>query len=106
MPPVASRPSQSPSGFPRDSPCGSPRVLPRIHMFSGSIVALVTPMQADGAVDFGALERLVDFHVDNGTSAIVAVGTTGESPTLSVPEHIEVVRRGVPRGAKRLPVTA
>jgi 4-hydroxy-tetrahydrodipicolinate synthase len=75
-------------------------------MFSGSIVALVTPMQADGAVDFGALERLVDFHVDNGTNAIVAVGTTGESPTLTVTEHIEVVRRVIQRSAKRIPVIA
>ena len=75
-------------------------------MLSGSIVALVTPMQADGAVDFAALERLVDFHVDNGTSAIVAVGTTGESPTLTVAEHIEVVRRVIQRSAKRIPVIA
>jgi len=75
-------------------------------MFSGSIVALVTPMQADGAVDFGALDRLVEFHVDNGTNGIVAVGTTGESPTLSVAEHIDVVRRVVERSAKRIPVIA
>ncbi len=75
-------------------------------MFSGSIVALVTPMQADGTVDYGALERLVDFHVSNGTNAIVAVGTTGESPTLSVEEHIDVVKRVVARAAKRIPVIA
>ena len=75
-------------------------------MFSGSIVALVTPMQADGAVDFAALDRLVEFHVSHGTNAIVAVGTTGESPTLTVPEHIEVVRRVVERSAKRIPVIA
>jgi 4-hydroxy-tetrahydrodipicolinate synthase len=75
-------------------------------MFSGSIVALVTPMQADGTVDNGALERLVDFHVSNGTNAIVAVGTTGESPTLSVEEHIDVVKRVVARAAKRIPVIA
>ncbi|MET0497874.1 MAG: 4-hydroxy-tetrahydrodipicolinate synthase [Steroidobacteraceae bacterium] len=75
-------------------------------MFSGSIVAIVTPMQADGAVDNGALDRLVEFHVDHGTSAIVAVGTTGESPTLSVEEHIGVVRRIVQRAAKRIPVIA
>jgi len=75
-------------------------------MFSGSIVALVTPMQADGTVDHGALERLVDFHVSNGTNAIVAVGTTGESPTLSVEEHIDVVKRVVDRAAKRIPVIA
>ena len=75
-------------------------------MFSGSIVALVTPMQADGAVDDEALDRLVEFHVANGTNGIVAVGTTGESPTLSVEEHIGVVRRVVQRAAKRIPVIA
>ncbi|HEY4367361.1 MAG TPA: 4-hydroxy-tetrahydrodipicolinate synthase [Steroidobacteraceae bacterium] len=75
-------------------------------MFSGSIVAIVTPMQADGAVDFGALDRLVQFHIDNGTDGIVAVGTTGESATLNVEEHIEVVRRIVVKAAKRLPVIA
>lgn len=75
-------------------------------MFSGSIVAIVTPMQADGAVDFGALDRLVQFHIDNGTDGIVAVGTTGESATLDVQEHIEVVRRVVQKAAKRIPVIA
>src|SRR5687767_7464845 len=75
-------------------------------MFSGSIVALVTPMQADGTVDNSALDRLVDFHVSNGTNAIVAVGTTGESPTLSVEEHIGVVKRVVERAARRIPVMA
>ena len=75
-------------------------------MFSGSIVALVTPMKVDGAVDDEALERLVEFHVANGTSGIVAVGTTGESPTLSVEEHIGVVRTVVRRAAKRIPVIA
>lgn len=75
-------------------------------MFSGSIVAIVTPMQADGAVDFGALDRLVQFHLDNGTDGIVAVGTTGESATLDVAEHIEVVRRVVQKVAKRVPVIA
>jgi 4-hydroxy-tetrahydrodipicolinate synthase len=75
-------------------------------MFSGSIVAIVTPMQADGAVDFGALDRLVQFHIDNGTDGIVAVGTTGESATLDVQEHIEVVRRVVQKTAKRIPVIA
>jgi 4-hydroxy-tetrahydrodipicolinate synthase len=75
-------------------------------MFSGSIVAIVTPMQADGAVDYGALDRLVQLHIDNGTDGIVAVGTTGESATLSVEEHIEVVRRVVKKSAKRIPVIA
>jgi len=75
-------------------------------MFSGSIVAIVTPMRTDGSVDDGALDRLVDFHVDSGTNGIVAVGTTGESPTLSVEEHIGVVRRILQRAAGRLPVIA
>lgn len=75
-------------------------------MFSGSIVALVTPMQADGSVDNRALDRLVEFHIGNGTNGIVAVGTTGESPTLSVEEHIDVVRRVVQAAAKRIPVIA
>lgn len=75
-------------------------------MFSGSIVAIVTPMQADGTVDFGALDRLVEFHIDNRTDGIVAVGTTGESATLDVEEHIEVVRRVVKKTAKRIPVIA
>ncbi|HEY6643778.1 4-hydroxy-tetrahydrodipicolinate synthase [Povalibacter sp.] len=75
-------------------------------MFSGSIVAIVTPMQADGAVDFGALDRLVQFHLDNGTDGIIAVGTTGESATLDADEHIEVVRRTVAKAGKRIPVIA
>jgi 4-hydroxy-tetrahydrodipicolinate synthase len=75
-------------------------------MFSGSIVALVTPMAADGTVDHRALDRLVEFHIQNGTNGIVAVGTTGESPTLSVEEHIEVVRRVAQTAAKRIPVIA
>ena len=73
-------------------------------MFRGSIVALVTPMTADGGVDFDALGRLVDFHVENGTDAIVSVGTTGESATLDPEEHIEVIRRTVKCAAGRLPV--
>jgi 4-hydroxy-tetrahydrodipicolinate synthase len=75
-------------------------------MFSGSMVALVTPMQSNGEVDNAALDRLVEFQIEGGTSAIVAVGTTGESPTLSVEEHIGVVRRCVERAAKRIPIIA
>jgi 4-hydroxy-tetrahydrodipicolinate synthase len=75
-------------------------------MFSGSIVAIVTPMNVDGSVDFKALDRLVEFHIDNRTDGIVAVGTTGESATLSVEEHIEVVRRTVVAARKRVPVIA
>jgi len=72
----------------------------------GSIVALVTPMRADGAVDNESLDRLVEFHIANGTSAIAAVGTTGESPTLSVTEHIGVVKRVVQTTKGRVPVIA
>ncbi len=75
-------------------------------MFSGSIVALVTPMRADGAVDFDAIDRLVEFHINNGTDGIVAVGTTGESATLDIDEHIGVIQRVVSKAAKRLPVIA
>jgi 4-hydroxy-tetrahydrodipicolinate synthase len=73
-------------------------------MFHGSMVAIVTPMHGDGSLDFEALERLVDFHVDNGTDAIVAVGTTGESPTLDFDEHCEVIRRVVEFARNRIPV--
>ncbi|MGB0712769.1 MAG: 4-hydroxy-tetrahydrodipicolinate synthase [Gammaproteobacteria bacterium] len=62
-------------------------------MFQGSMVALVTPMSDDGAVDFEALDQLVGFHLDRGTDAIVAVGTTGESATLNHDEHCKVVSR-------------
>lgn len=75
-------------------------------MIKGSIVALVTPMTDDGSVDFPALDRLVDWHVAEGTDAIVAVGTTGESATLDVDEHITVIRRVVERSAGRRPVIA
>jgi 4-hydroxy-tetrahydrodipicolinate synthase len=75
-------------------------------MFHGSMVALVTPMHADGSLDYEALDGLVDFHVENGTDAIVAVGTTGESATLDEEEHCGVVRRVVERAAGRIPVIA
>lgn len=75
-------------------------------MFKGSLVALVTPMGPDGAVDFGCLERLVDWHVAEGTGALVIAGTTGESATLSRDEHIEVIRVAAARAAGRIPVIA
>lgn len=77
-----------------------------MHNLSGSIVALVTPMRADGAVDNEALDKLVEFQIANGTNAIVAVGTTGESPTLSVTEHIGVIKRVVQTTKGRIPVIA
>ena len=60
-------------------------------MIAGSMVALVTPMDAQGGLDWDSLSKLVDFHLQEGTHAIVAVGTTGEASTLEVAEHIEVM---------------
>ncbi|MFM8353876.1 MAG: dihydrodipicolinate synthase family protein, partial [Gammaproteobacteria bacterium] len=75
-------------------------------MFTGSIVALVTPMQPDGAVDWPALERLIEWHIASGTHGIVPMGTTGESATLDTAEHLEVIRRTVESVAGRVPVIA
>ena len=75
-------------------------------MITGSSVALVTPMQADGSVDWAGLERLLDMHLEAGTAAIGAVGTTGESATLSVPEHCEVIKHCVRHVAGRIPIVA
>ncbi len=75
-------------------------------MITGSIVAIVTPMQADGSLDLPAMRRLVDFHVEQNTDAIVVVGTTGESPTVSLAEHCELIRTVVEQAAGRLPVIA
>ncbi|WP_166359903.1 4-hydroxy-tetrahydrodipicolinate synthase [Pseudomonas akapageensis] len=75
-------------------------------MIAGSMVALVTPMDAQGRLDWDSLSKLVDFHLQNGTHAIVAVGTTGESATLDVNEHIEVIRAVVKQVNGRIPVIA
>ncbi|MCP3671137.1 MAG: 4-hydroxy-tetrahydrodipicolinate synthase [Gammaproteobacteria bacterium] len=75
-------------------------------MFQGSMVALVTPMTEDGVVDEQAMRGLVDWHVEQGTSAIVAVGTTGESATLDEKEHCDVIRQVVEFCAGRMPVIA
>ncbi len=72
----------------------------------GSMVALVTPMHADGSVDWQALERLINWHIEQGTHGIVAVGTTGESATLGFREHDEVIERTVEIVDKRIPVIA
>jgi len=72
----------------------------------GSIVALVTPMQADGSLDLVALDRLIDWHVESGTHALVVVGTTGESATLSVQEHCDLVAHCVQVTRKRISVIA
>lgn len=75
-------------------------------MIKGSLVAIVTPMDLDGGVDYAALDRLVEWHVAEGTDAIIAVGTTGESATLDVEEHLGVVKRVIRTVAKRIPVIA
>ncbi|WP_426416559.1 4-hydroxy-tetrahydrodipicolinate synthase [Aestuariirhabdus sp. LZHN29] len=75
-------------------------------MITGSMVALVTPMHADGGVDWDGLTRVVDFHLREGTDSIVAVGTTGESATLDVTEHCQVISRVVQQVAGRIPVIA
>ena len=75
-------------------------------MFSGSMVALVTPMHKDGSVDQESLARLVEFHVENGTDAIVAVGTTGESATLNEQEHCQTIKQIVELASNRVPVIA
>lgn len=75
-------------------------------MFQGSMVALVTPMMADGQLDWEGLHKLVDFHLEKGTHAIVAVGTTGESATLDVDEHLQVIKKVVDQVNGRIPVIA
>jgi len=73
---------------------------------AGSIVALVTPMRDDGAVDYDALRRLIDWHVAEGTDCVGVVGTTGESPTVSVEEHCEIIRVSVEHAKGRVPIMA
>jgi len=76
------------------------------HPLTGSMVALITPMYENGDVDFAALERLVNFHIEAGTRAIVSVGTTGESATLNHDEHIEVMKKTIEYSSGRIPVIA
>ncbi len=75
-------------------------------MIQGSIVAIVTPMHADGSLDLPGLRKLIDWHIAEGTDSIVIVGTTGESPTVSVEEHCELIRVTVEHAAKRIPIIA
>jgi 4-hydroxy-tetrahydrodipicolinate synthase len=72
----------------------------------GSIVALVTPMHEDGSVDYAALRKLIDWHVAEGTACVGVVGTTGESPTVSVQEHCEIIRVSVEHAKGRIPIMA
>jgi len=78
----------------------------RIHMLSGSIVAIVTPMHEDGRLDFERFKALVDFHVEQGTDGIVVVGTTGESPTVDFDEHKELIRLAVAHARGRIAIVA
>lgn len=75
-------------------------------MIKGSIVAIVTPMHEDGSLDLPALKALLDWHIAEGTDGIVIVGTTGESPTVSVEEHCELIKLAVDHVAGRIPVIA
>ena len=71
-----------------------------------SIVALITPLHEDGSIDYPALRRLIDWHIEQGTDCIGVVGTTGESPTVSVEEHCEIIRISVEQAAGRVPIMA
>jgi 4-hydroxy-tetrahydrodipicolinate synthase len=80
--------------------------MPETSMARGSLVAIVTPMSEDGALDLDALRRLVDWHIAEGTDGIVIVGTTGESPTVTFDEHCLLIRTAVEQAAARVPVIA
>ena len=73
---------------------------------TGSIVALVTPMLENGSVDYPCLRKLIDWHIDQGTDCICVVGTTGESPTVTVPEHCEIIRVSVEQAKGHVPIMA
>jgi 4-hydroxy-tetrahydrodipicolinate synthase len=75
-------------------------------MLSGSIVALVTPMNSDGSISYRALGKLIDFHVQNGSQALVIAGTTGESATLTHAEHVALIERSCELAAGRIPIIA
>ncbi len=75
-------------------------------MITGSLVAIVTPMHEDGSLDLAAFRSLIDFHISQGTDAIVVVGTTGESPTVDVQEHELLIQVAVEHAAKRIPIIA
>jgi 4-hydroxy-tetrahydrodipicolinate synthase len=76
------------------------------HSYKGSNVALITPMFDDGAVDYDSLNNLIDFHIEAGTSSIVSVGTTGESATVGVKEHLKIINHTIQYAARRIPIIA
>lgn len=75
-------------------------------MIKGSIVAIVTPMHEDGSLDYSGLRKLIDWHIAEGTDSIVIVGTTGESPTVTVQEHCELIKVAVEHTGNRIPIIA
>ena len=75
-------------------------------MLQGSIVALITPMDANSDIEWAALERLIEWHIESGTHGIVPMGTTGESATLDTDEHLQVIKRTIDVVAGRVPVVA
>ena len=75
-------------------------------MIAGSIVAMVTPMHADGSIDWTSFAELIEYHIKSGTSGLGIVGTTGESPTLTVPEHCQAIRYAVDQAGGRIPIVA
>lgn len=77
-----------------------------MNPLTGSIVALATPMHDDGSVDYPALRRLIDWHIEQGTDCVGVVGTTGESPTVSVSEHCDIIRVAVEQSGGRVPIMA
>ena len=83
-----------------------PHMPSQFSPIRGSIVALITPMLDSGAVDYPALRRLIDWHIQEGTDCICVVGTTGESPTVTVEEHCEIIRVSVQQAAGRVPIMA
>lgn len=77
-----------------------------MNRITGSLVAIVTPMHEDGSLDWERFKSLIDWHITEGTDAIVVVGTTGESPTVSFEEHVELIRVAVAHAAGRIPIIA
>ena len=77
-----------------------------MNMFRGSMVAIVTPMNEDGSIDFISLKNLIEFHIENQTDVIISVGTTGESATLDFDEHSQVIKKTIEFVNGRIPVIA
>ena len=77
-----------------------------MNMFRGSMVAIVTPMNEDGSIDFISLKNLIEFHIENQTDVIISVGTTGESATLDFDEHSQVIKKTIEFVNSRIPVIA